>query len=516
MKYEEFKAHFPEKISAQLERYVTDTVLKESRYLFIKTVAKVQFAYCTHCKKQHRPVERLRHKQVERVTCPNCKSKCGVRAAGIGRKTMCDDAVLVWYEKSVLDNQTITARVISVYRDYSGDFKEVFTKYNCSHMYLFQPGKSTYFSYKMKQAKNLRSGFDGEFKYGSWKKHMSVNNIREAVKGTPFQYSTWEQYTKYKNPGYISDMTEFFDLAARYPCIEYLTKLGFSSMVWAKLYRDKTYGAINWNGKTIFDVLRLSKAELKVIRGSGIEVSPQALRTYQKTRNNGLQIGIAEAILAADLEEPIYRDYVQELLKLTSEKEIYRYVLKQIRNHGKRYKRASAVITDWRDYRSQCLELKIDIREEKNLFPNDLHTAHSKLTKRIKMKTDVGLNKKIAERLPMLDTYRFEKDELILRPAASTIELFEEGKVLEHCVGGYSQSYASGFTDIFFIRKIQEPDEPFYTLQIRNGRFVQCRGFDNGDMTDEVSAFVEAFIAEKLTQKKKSHPKVNYRQEVAV
>ncbi|WP_338841819.1 PcfJ domain-containing protein [Paenibacillus glucanolyticus] len=516
MKFEEFKAHFPEKISARLERYVTDTVLKESRYLFIKTVAKEQFAYCTYCKKQHRPKERLRHKQLERATCPNCKSKCGVRAAGISRKSMCDSAVLVWYEKSAQDNQAITARVISVYRDYSGDFKEVITKYNSSHMYLFQPGNSTYFSYSMEQAKNLRSAFDGEYKYGSWKKHMSVKNIRQAVKGTPFQYSTWEQYTKYDNGTYVSDMTEFFDLAARYPCIEYLTKLGFSSMVWAKLYRDKTYGAINWNGKTIFDVLRLNKAELKAIRGSGRDVSPQALRTYQKMRNIGLQVGIAEAIQAADLEAPIYRDYVQELMKLTSEKEVYSYVLKQIRNHGDHYERASTVIADWRDYRSECLELKIDIREERNLFPNNLHEAHAKLTKQIKMKKDKGLNSKISERLQILEAFRFEKDGLILRPAASTIELFDEGKNLQHCVGRYSERYALGHCDIFLVRKSKDPDKPYFTMEIQKGRIVQCRGYKNKGMTDEVLAFVEAFITEKLTKKEKTRPKLNYRQEVAV
>ncbi|AYB47681.1 PcfJ domain-containing protein [Paenibacillus lautus] len=516
MKYEEFKAHFPEKISAQLERYVTDTVLKESRYLFIKTVAKVQFAYCTHCKKQHRPLERLRHKQVELAICPNCKSKCGVRSAGIGRKFMCDTAVLVWYEKSVQDNQAITARVISVYRDYSGDFKEVITKYNSSHMYLFQPGNSTYFSYSMKQPKKLRSAFDGEYKYGSWKKHMSVKNIRQAVQGTPFQYCTWEQYTKYDNGAYISDMTEFFDLAARYPCIEYLTKSGFSSMVWAKLYRDKTYGAINWNGKTIFDVLRLNKVELNEIRKSGLEVSHQALRTYQKNRKKDMGLGVVESILAADLEMPIYQDYLKELLRLTTEKAIYKYVLKQIRNHGDHYKRAANVITDWRDYRLDCLELNIDIREDKNLFPNDLHEAHDKLRKQIKMKADEALNKKVAKRVSILESFRFEKYGLILRPAASTIELFDEGKMLKHCVGRYSERYATGYCDIFFIRKAEEPDKPFYTLEIQKGKIVQCRGFKNSDMTHEVVAFVKAFVKEKLTKKKKSRIKPNSRQEVAV
>ena len=117
MKYNEFKTHFPQKISADLEKYVTDTVLLESRYLFIKTVAKEQFAYCTHCNKRHHTTKRLKHKQMDRAVCPHCRSKCQVRAAGISRKYMRDNAVLIWYEKSVKDPQAITARIMWVYRD---------------------------------------------------------------------------------------------------------------------------------------------------------------------------------------------------------------------------------------------------------------------------------------------------------------------------------------------------------------------------------------------------------------
>lgn len=386
MEYNEFETHFPAKISAELAKYVTDTVLLESRYLFVKTYAREQFAYCSHCQKKHRTKERLKHKQMDRVVCPHCKSKCQVRAAGISRKYMRDSAVLIWYEKSTADPQAITARIISVYRDYSGDYRNVTTMYNCNDMYLFRPGGGIQYTGRKIKSKEVYSAFDRSFGYGSIKKFVSEDNIRKAVKGTPFQYTTWEKYTKWDNHFYVSDMTEFFALAARYPCIEYLTKLGFESIVRAKLARDRTYGAINWNGKTILSVLRLNKAELNEIRKSGLKMTPQALRTYQKVRKIGLRMEIAESLIAADLEMPIYQDYVKELTKITTEKEVYKYILKQIRHEGTPYKYSRDVITDWRDYYRQCLELKIDIRQDRNLFPNNLHTAHTKLTSRIKMK----------------------------------------------------------------------------------------------------------------------------------
>ncbi|MNV44189.1 hypothetical protein D3C71_1359400 [compost metagenome] len=159
----------------------------------------------------------------------------------------------------------------------------------------------------------------------------------------------------------------------------------------------------------------------------------------------------------------------------------------------------------------------MSLKEERYLFPNDLHEAHSKLTKRIKLKEDHVLNEKIQARLLKLNKFRYEHGGLLIRPAASSIELFEEGKALLHCVGGYAASYAKGDTDIFLIRKADQLDKPFYTMEVRGNRVVQCRGWDNDEMTPEVRQFVEKFIATKLlTKKRKRVDTTSIRQEAAV
>lgn len=43
-----------------------------------------------------------------------------------------------------------------------------------------------------------------------------------------------------------------------------------------------------------------------------------------------------------------------------------------------------------------------------------------------------------------------------------------------------------------WIRKKEEPDKPYYTLEWR-GKVIQCRGSHNCDMTSEVRAFVQIF-----------------------
>lgn len=503
MNREEFSQHFPNEVSKSLVRYVKETVFKSSRYLFVKTVAGVQYAYCTYCNKQHRTEKRLKHKQLEEVKCPHCKSSCKVRAAGISRKYMTDRAVLVWYEKSKVNPKAITARIISVYRDYSDDFKNVETEFRCSHEYLFEPGRSVYFnSWSNDGNKSITSAFDRHFAgYGHWEKFRSDSNIRKAVKGTPFQYSTWEHYLRYQNKNYISDMVNFFDLAARYPCIEYLTKSGMQEMVWAKLYNEPTYGAINWHGKTLPKVLRITKQEIKEVKESGLIYKPNHLRYFQKARNKGFAISITEAHILADLESPFYQNYYKIALTYGSQKTIIKYFLKQMK---KGYSKSTDVLMDWRDYRKQCEELGISLKEEHNLFPNDLHEAHMKLTKKIEIKKDAAINKKIKERLTELEKLTFKKNGYLIRPADSSFELFEEGKKLEHCVGQYSKEYADALTDIFLVRKIEAPNAPFYTLQVNGDYVVQCRGFKNCAMTPEVKKLIDLFSKQVLSARKNS------------
>ncbi|MFS8214788.1 PcfJ domain-containing protein [Paenibacillus sp. S29] len=500
--YDEFITHFPTKISKSLVKYVTDTVLKTSRYLFIKTVKGIQSAYCTHCNNQHYPETKLKHKQQEQAVCPHCKSQCRVRAAGISRKYMSDQAVLVWYEKSVRDRQAITARIIEVRRNYCGDYKNVETLYDVGHMYLFEPGRGTFYTYRRERPQTVYSAFDRYYSGSLWPSFMSQENIRRAVKGTPFQYSTWEHYTKFTNHRYVSDMVEFFDLAARYPCVEYLTKAGFEDFIWAKLYKNHTFGAINWRGQTLQKVLRLSKAELREVKTSGLKFGPRELRYYQIARANGMSISLSEAHSLSDIYGGSSEHYYKIALTFAPKEKVIKYLLKQLKKEH--YKEVYYVLSDWRDYRGQCETLRMSLKEERYLFPNDLHEAHMKLTKRVKLKKDKRVNKMIESRLPDLQKYCFEWKGLLIRPAASTLELFEEGKSLLHCVGGYADSYGKGETDLFFIRRIDQPDKPYYTMEVQKGKVVQCRCFENKGMTLEVRAFVDQFIAKKLITKKRT------------
>lgn len=111
--------------------------------------------------------------------------------------------------------------------------------------------------------------------------------------------------------------------------------------------------------------------------------------------------------------------------------------------------------------------------------------------------------KKVAE----LQKMDIKRDGFILKIAESQEDLNVESSVLGHCVRTYGDRVAKGETIIFFIRRKEKPDEPYYTLEIRpEGKFIQCRGEHNCSMTPEVEAFKDLVVAEfnrRLKQKER-------------
>lgn len=497
----EFFAHFPTQMSPAIKEYTTEEALKRSRYIFTKRMSGLQYGYCTHCRKSYRTSrsdgkEGLKHNQ--NWKCLKCSSLCVVKGAGMGRKKLVDTAYFVYYEKSVKDREAIVARGIYVVRDYSGDYHETETQYYPVALYLFKPGYSKMahryaWSDTWWERKSICSESDNSMKnvYCSFSKQ----SIAEAVKGTPFQYSTWDKYEG-------GDMVRFFDLAAKYPCIEYLTKLGLRRLVEAKLYGHPTYRAVNWREKTIEKVLRLTKTEIKNLFSSKIVVEPSTLHCYHLHKKNGAQITFDEAHMLKDVTDGYYAEELKKLRVYASFKQISKYILKQLRRKSKKhYVTSTSVITAWRDYIKDCKELGMDVEKESVLFPNDLYEAHQKTIRQVKIKADETLNFKIAKRVIELEKFIFEYNGFILRPAHSSIELFDEGKALEHCVGRYAQRYAEGNTNLFVLRKADEPAIPFFTVEVINQEVIQVRGKSNCNPSEDVKAFMEAFKAEKLSKK---------------
>jgi len=493
MNIEECFRHIPDRLTPEMKIFAHDVVFKH--YIFYSKNGKQQDCYCTHCQ-QYFTETRLRHKQP--FTCPQCGTACTARSNGMGRKRLIDEAYFVYYLKSAVDQQCITAVGTYAVRDYSGDCRTVETKFIDQDLFVFTPGvggvafhRYAYYS-KAKTMEGSSLGMACAVKCQWFRDHNahipcthSRDSIANAVKGTPFQYSTWEHYNHF-------DMVEFFDLASKYACVEYLTKLGFSHLIKDKLDGERTFYAINWRGKNPLQVLGLSKQELRDINKQDLTMRFLDLRILKLGKRDGSNLTPAEAEVIAGTWGWMLDGHLK-LIKYGNLRQLNNYFAKQLaKNKIKHY---DDCFRAWRDYLADCKQLEMDLTKEKIVFPRNLHRAHQNTIKLVKYKADEILDRRIRLRFTVLDKlYNFSHSGLLIRPAESTKEIIAEGSALSHCIGGYSKRYAEGQTDLFFIRKADEPDRPYYSVEIQKGKLIQCRGYKNCEATEEIKNFIDIFI----------------------
>ena len=505
----DYLAHFSEGLSPEIQRYATYEVFKSSRYIFTTRIGKQQYGWCTHCLSEFKTNGLFRHNA--NVFCPECDSACTVKAGGLGRKSLVDAAYFVYYEKSVKDPKVIVARGIYAVRDYSRDYHLVQTLCLERTRYIFEIGKSVMLERHgfYSQANTMQHGEFSQRKtvhsissqYESRERitfDYSRESIKEAVKNTPFSWSGWESYR-------FDGMVKFFDLYSKYPSIEYLTKLGFGDLVRAKLMGDSTYSAINWRGKTLLKVLKLTKKELNEIKSSKISVDPLFLKLLQLSKKDGSNLSLAEISVIRKTQFQL--SDLQIMMKYTSLRKSFNYLTSQLEKQSKHFKSSYLTLTTWKDYIADCIMLEMNLTDERVLFPKNLYDAHQATTKRIKTHEDEILDSSIQRRLKDLESkYCFEHSGLLIRPSVSTKELIAEGKTLVHCVGnygnGYMTKYAQGKINLLLIRKLSDPDTPYYTVELKKETVAQVYGYKNCLPNDDVRYFIKAFTDQKLKPKK--------------
>lgn len=524
--------HFSDEISEEIEDFVEEEVFEYERYLFIrKEIDKVKdpltnatvkvkkyYAYCTHCKKEflidEDDIEYYKHNRVN--SCGKCGSRVRVKYARYGRKKLCDRAIFLTYEKSKIDKGSIVARGFFVYRDYSGDYTKTKTEYREISRLLFIPGEQM-----MMIDEPLYYG-RGELAhwcikdrlcswksdYGNYMAYVDKQSIIRAIEGTNFKRFPYKRHLSKECWGIVNktnDMTNFFYRCCKYPIIEQLDKAGFYEMADYIIHGYSMERTVRWKRKDIYGFMGINKGQAKEIIENKIKCTPAFLKMYKYCKESKIKWDIkkiksvSEEFCVEDLE--IIKRYIgiQKMVNYLEKQ----YVTSK-EEGKKRYFGMRSVYNTWSDYLRDCEKLGIDTSDKHQLMPKDLYQAHQNTIRQIKYKEDKKLNEEIKKLASKREKYKFEFKNLFIRPAIDTVELILEGEELHHCVGGYANRYAKGETNILFIRYKDNPDKPYYTMEVKKGKVVQVRGKNNKNPTEEVEEFVEAYKRNILSKIEKS------------
>lgn len=73
--------------------------------------------------------------------------------------------------------------------------------------------------------------------------------------------------------------------------------------------------------------------------------------------------------------------------------------------------------------------------------------------------------------------YEYEDDNFIIRLPNNLNEIINEGSYQHICIGGYTARHAEGNTNLFFLRSKENPNTPFYAIEMNNANtIVQIHG----------------------------------------
>lgn len=203
-----------------------------------------------------------------------------------------------------------------------------------------------------------------------------------------------------------------------------------------------------------------------------------------------------------------------------------RFSLEQAMNYIERqrkeqYKGKSVkqVIAQYEDYMSMCDKLHKDTTDEMVYRPRELKRRHDEAVAEIErlnaqLKAD-EYSKKFVEAEKVLglirEKFEYVEDRFFIKVPEKIVDIVSEGNYLHHCAGAtdrYFDRIKSHETYICFLRKVEEPDIPFYTIEVEPGGTIrQHRGmYDEEPELDLVKPFLREWQKEiRKRMSKKDH-----------
>lgn len=298
-------------------------------------------------------------------------------------------------------------------------------------------------------------------------------------------------------------LLEYIRTYLRHKQIENLITAGMSNIVNELIYANSNsyYGywktitrGVEWKEKRPAQVLGLNKTEFAVFCREHWNLD--MLEEYKDMKTVGYPVAPEEFL---KFRRKINKHEVGIFIKYgVSPIRAYHYILNQQKRYGENGYDANILL----DYYWVAKTEGYDLTNASVDFPRDMKKEHDRLTRehqaRITREENEKKKKEMKKRRPAFDRlsvmyapFAYASETMSIRIAASEEELIAEGKSLCHCVSNYAGTHARGGSCIFFIRKLSEPDNSFYTLELdmQTLKVLQNRGKKNCARTPEVEAF---------------------------
>lgn len=486
--------------------------------IYYKREGKLANCICGNCgkhfikgsiKREMQPEDYLPPKKGEMGTCPHCGNQ------GPWEWKRVTHIFYESYNMLILQETTdhdLVARTFLISQDYNQrgatrkciEIRRIFFRKGDTYKFY---NRYCYSSKGYKRTWDTSSGGEGyqeDVIYTGWEEEIKHSNFKYFFDICQYAFGTGE-----KQRSWI--MLKALEACANNPAMEMFFKTGMYKLVDFMIRSKGITKYIDRRAKTPLKQLRLKDKTMlnRLVKEKG---DTDYLKVLQLETKTGEHYTEKQEKFIVD----IYKSWNGEK-KL---KKLLTYMsLEKLMNRVERYKKEDnhslyQVIDRYCDYLEMRKELGYDMKNEVFLFPKSLEEKHQEMVdeknKRAdelyitRMKSEYG---EIEKKFKKLDKkYHYEKDGLEIRPAKDAEEIVMEGRKQHHCVGReiYLERHNQGKSFILLLRKTEEPNVPYYTIEIREDRILQWYGkFDKKPDEEKIEKWLDEYVRYLKKKEKK-------------
>lgn len=330
--------------------------------------------------------------------------------------------------------------------------------------------------------------FKAHYDTGSWYEGLLANYgyMSSAYTNTVFYPNNWQEKLmtiselKYIKLPAISRQ----ELAHVYKYrkeIEFLQKIGATALANEIFFDDERNIFGTWH----------KKVDMRVITKNWLKANKQRLKSTNPTFHMLMlekTLNERNATKVEGIENYLHYSEIKQLPKEINLAKFQHWFMRK----GERF-------SYYMDYILMLEELNTPLNDDSILYPENLQLAHDNATNTLNLLERELEEQQYQERKKQLRALEAEIDDLLFLTPHSLQEIIQEGSTLHHCVGSqhYLEQHTKGQTTIVFIRKKEQPDIPYFTLEYRQKRVVQVQGkYNRQQVPKEIEEAIEQWQME--------------------
>lgn len=487
--------------------WLKDTVFAQSRYIFYRTEGKKSQTYrCEVCGQTGKVEKQFRHNEVSK--CPACGAR--VIAKGWKRQKYIDSSHdVVIYLKNA--EGRLCARKFWVKKTMRQkcalleDIWESAITCNENRREIFGANMVRADAYEM--GTHIPTGdyrwLDADSKY-DWRSTRIVydKNLTDMLGDLPqvanvdlLDLFAAGQGIEVKHEKIITNLIGFAQ-------VEYLQKMGLMRMAREAAEMGKDYWLFDKDGQTAEEFLHLDRKHVDMLKKmdggvNEMHIMQNILRVNGNLDEDSIRWCMS---IGADPTHMMTEKTGMSLQRMVN------YTRKQLKLTGMKYK-------DWiqmyEDYLSMAQKRGMDIHDDIVCHNSQMCRFHDMYAADDAQRELAGEIRKKDKRFKKIskdakknnEHFGYEKNEYVITSASSAGDIVKEGRRQHHCVAA-SDNYLKKMSDretfICFLRKKDNPETPYYTLEVKwNGHVEQAYGaYDRRPDWSKVEKLLRSFSSE--------------------